>query len=110
MSSGQGLCLPSRPPGDPAGMEALAQSLRTQAAIIADLGSTARSHYGLADFEGPAATRIAGRVDLVASGASSLADRLVAFASTLNHAASELAAQQAEYDRLVARLEAEGHG
>jgi uncharacterized protein YukE len=74
-------------------MTALARSLQAQAATIADLGSHAQSRYRTSEFQGPAATRVAGRVDQVASGATALANRLSDFAATVARAAADLAAQ-----------------
>lgn len=85
-------------PGDPAGMRALAASLRGDADRIGGFASTTGTAVDAMTFEGPAATRIRGRVRGARRSLASAADALTAIAGTLERSASEV--EQAQADRL----------
>jgi hypothetical protein len=99
----------SLPPvvGDPAGMRALAASLRVDAADIAVVGAGAASTIDGLEFYGPAADRIDAAVTSRARSAGRLADRLMSVASLLERSASEVEAAQRERERRLEELRRE---
>jgi type II secretory pathway predicted ATPase ExeA len=99
----------SLPPvvGDPAGMRALAASLRSDAAAIAVVAADAASTVEGLEFYGPAAHRIDGAVTTRARGAGRQADRLLAVAGLLDRSASEVEAAQRERERKLEQLRRE---
>ena len=91
-------------PGDPAGMRALAATLRSSAEGIAVVAAqTAGTIDGL-EFFGPAATRIDDEVRGMSGRAGGLADELISTAALLERAASEVEAEQAARERELERL------
>jgi uncharacterized protein YukE len=83
-------------PGDPAGMRALAASLRGDAATIGTLASELASAVAGVTFEGPAATEFFERMRAIEQRCSEAADGLLAVAALLESSADEVEAAQRE--------------
>ena len=99
----------SLPPviGDPAGMRALATSLREDAATTAVVAAdTASTMDGLA-FYGPAADRIEATVTSRTRSAGRLAERLVSVAALLDRSASDVEQAQRERERKLEQMRRE---
>jgi hypothetical protein len=99
----------SLPPvvGEPAGMRALAASLRSDAASTAVVAADAASTVDGMEFYGPAARRIDAAVTSRARSAGRLAERLMALAGLLERSASEVEAAQRERERKLEQLRRE---
>jgi hypothetical protein len=91
-------------PGDPAGMRALAASLRTNAEGIAVVSAQAAATIDGLEFYGPAADRIDGQIRTTARGAGRLAEQLLATAALLERSAADVEAEQAAQQRELERL------
>ena len=90
--------LPTLPeiPGDPAGMRALAASLRTDATPIAVVATSLKAPLDAVEVVGPAADRCV-----------RLAERLADTAALLERSASEVEAAQRERERRLAEMREE---
>lgn len=93
--------------GDPAGMRALASALRTDATGIAVLSSTLGTRVDSAEFYGPAADRIEGRIHAAEKRYVALAERLLALARLLEVWATQVEIEQRERERKLAELRRE---
>jgi uncharacterized protein YukE len=93
--------------GDPAGMRALAGSLRGFASGIEVLQGEGDGDVAAMTFEGPAANAFRARMHRTSKAASQGAAQLRDLAATLESAASQVEAAQAEQAREQARIEAE---
>ncbi|HEY3181625.1 MAG TPA: hypothetical protein VGJ77_02225 [Gaiellaceae bacterium] len=90
--------------GDPAGMRALASTLRGHAATVAWIESNCTGTVTSMTFEGPAATRFRARAEDCAKSLTSAGDELLQLAGTLDRAASDVEAAQAERARKLAEM------
>jgi uncharacterized protein YukE len=94
-------------PGDPAGMRALAASLRGDAATIASLADGLGAEVAGMTFEGPAATEFFDRMQATRQRCSDLATRLLDLASLLEVSATEVEAAQRERERRLEEMRRE---
>jgi hypothetical protein len=94
-------------PGDPAGMRALASALRTDATGIAVLSYTLGTRVDAAEFYGPAADRIEGRIRAAEKRWVALAERLLALSRLLEVSATQVEIEQRERERKLAELRRE---
>ena len=99
----------SLPPviGDPAGMRALAATLRTDAESVAVVSADAAATVDGLEFYGPAADRLGNRVRATTRSAGRIAEHLLATAALLERSAGDVEAQQRERERQLERLRAE---
>jgi hypothetical protein len=93
-------------PGDPAGMRALAATLRSDADAAGELGSSLRSRFESIEFYGPAADRIEGRTGAVGRACVDVANGLAELAGLLDTWAARVEAAQAAAAREVAEIRA----
>lgn len=94
-------------PGDPAGMRALASALRADATAIAVLSAELGTRVDAAEFYGPAADRIEGRVHASERRFVAFAERLLALARLLDVSAAQVEVAQRERERKLAELRRE---
>ena len=101
--------LPTLPeiPGDPAGMRALAASLRNDATQIAVVAKSLKAQLDAVEFVGPAADRFEDRLRASSSRCVRLAERLADTAALLERSASEVEAAQRERERRLAEMREE---
>lgn len=90
--------------GDPAGMRALADSLRGSAAQLGTFAAELRSFLKGMAFEGPAADEFGGNMDAYAARLEAGGDRLEALAARLYAAAAEVERQLLERKLLLERM------
>jgi uncharacterized protein YukE len=90
--------------GDPAGMRALAGRLRDTGAQIAAVQDGCRSAVGAMTFEGPAGEAFRSRVSSTESGLRGAADELESLAGSLERAAADVEAQQAEREAKLRQM------
>jgi hypothetical protein len=93
--------------GDPAGMRALASSLRTNAEGIAVVAAQAAATVDGLEFFGPAADRLDGEIRTSSRNAGDLADQLLATAGLLDRSAADVEAQQRARERKLEELRRE---
>lgn len=91
-------------PGDPAGMRALASSLRGFGSSAGDLASTVSGDVTAMTFEGPAAGPFRDGIQVVKSAYESVANELLDTASTLERSASEVERLQREREQRLAAM------
>jgi uncharacterized protein YukE len=90
--------------GDPAGMRTLASAVRGHAATVAWIESNCTGTVTSMTFEGPAATRFRARAEDCTTNLTSAADELLQLAGTLDRAASDVEAAQAERARKLDQM------
>jgi len=93
--------------GDPAGMRALASTLRSTASQIGQVESSIGSAVAGMTFEGPAGTRFRGRARGVGRAARSAAGRLEDVAATLERSATQVEQDQADRLRKLEQMRQE---
>jgi hypothetical protein len=94
-------------PGDPAGMRALASSLRADGALIATIATSLEGRVDTVEFVGPAATRFEGRMGASVRRCVRVAERLIEAAALLERSAAEVEAAQRERERRLTEMRAE---
>lgn len=90
--------------GDPAGIRALASTLRGHAATIGWIESNCTGTVTSMTFEGPAATRFRARTEDCTRDLTSASDELLQLAGTLDRAAADVEAAQAERARKLEQM------
>jgi uncharacterized protein YukE len=93
--------------GDPAGMRALASSLRRSAEQISQVDADVSAAVSSMTFEGPAGDRFRSAATSTGSRATSAAERLQSLAGTLERSATEVEQAQAERLRRLEEMRAE---
>jgi uncharacterized protein YukE len=98
--------LPSLPEvvGDPAGMRALAGTLKSLAQQVADQAASVAKTTGSISFEGPAATRFSHTIGLWETDVTSAAQELITAASVLETSATQVEAEQQARARILHQL------
>jgi|SRR5512132_235992 type II secretory pathway predicted ATPase ExeA len=91
-------------PGDPAGMRALAASLRSDAASAALVAVDVARRFDGLQFYGPAADRIGSDVSSSSRASGDVADQLLVTAGLLERSASEVEAAQRLRERKLEEL------
>ena len=93
--------------GDPAGMRALAQTLRSEAAWIGTCAADLQARVDAVEFVGPAADRFDARMQACTRRCIRVAERLLDVAALLERSAAEVEAAQRERERRLEELRRE---